>query len=73
MLIMALIRKYSITLCVIDKFNDTKAIYHIDDSRTLHIFYNEMENSYLISFKNNRKQELITCRRFNILGNTYAK
>lgn len=73
MLIMALIRKFSLCLCVIDKFNDTKAIYHIDDSRSLHIMYNLTENSYLITFKNNRKQELITCRKFNIIGNTYAK
>lgn len=68
---MKLIRPYAVTLCIIDRFNEIKTIYRINDSRTLKIIYNPMEDSFLITFKSDRKSHIVGCKRFNVNGNIY--
>ena len=65
-------KDHHLTLTIMVK-RDIKMVYRIDNLKDFSIIYNPIEESFLISFRENHKMKLVTTKHFNITGVAYAK
>ena len=53
------------------KNKDKKVLYVIDDYKSIHIMWSDTYQNYLISFKQYRKEVVVSTKHFNIMGRCF--
>ena len=54
-------------LCLVSR--GSKEFHQIDVKQDVVIHYSELSDSFVICFKENHKQKMITLKRFDVVGN----
>lgn len=65
------VKQHHITLTLVDD-KKVKKCYWIEDSRSLHIFYNPLTNNFIVEFKENKHEVAVFTKHFHVTGCTYA-